>query len=118
MKRSAIFFAAASLVGVASLGGVPAAFAAAAYEAAIVPPAVGGGPTYYRIDVAAGQVVYVAGTQFTPTVDSTPLPQGDYHLHLAATPDGKSYWLYKMDSQSGRAWFLSNGRWTEITAPK
>src|SRR5579862_2321870 len=110
MKRLAIAVLAAQLLfaPIAS-----AAHASSSYEMAIVPASNIAGPTYYRVNVATGQVNYISGTQFTATKDAAALPQGDYHLYPQLSPDGKTYWLYRMDSQSGRTWFLSNDSWTE-----
>jgi len=99
------------------VGTAPAAFAAPAYEMVFAAPSLGGSPSVFRIAVATGQVMAI-GTQFGPIADAAPLPLGDYHLHVTETPDQKTYWLYRMDSQSGRVWFLSNNTWTEIPAPK
>jgi gamma-glutamylcyclotransferase (GGCT)/AIG2-like uncharacterized protein YtfP len=119
MKHLAMIFVASSLVlAIAGVTSAPAAFAAPSYQMVVVPPAVAGSPTYFRINVATGQVMYIGGTQFVLTMDSAPLPQGDYHLYSAATPDGKSYWMYRMDSQSGRTWFITSGTWTEVPPPK
>jgi len=103
-----------AVVGVAT---APAAFAAPAYEMAVVVPPLGGGPSIFRIAVATGQVMTI-GTQLGPTVDPAPLPPGDYHLLVTQTPDQKTYWMFRMDAQSGRVWFLSDDTWTEITAPR
>jgi hypothetical protein len=111
MKRLTMIVMAVSLTLAAS-----AAFAVASYEMVILPPPVGGAPQFYRIDVATGQVMSV-GTALVLTKDAS-LPQGSYHLYQVASPDAKSYWVYRMDSQSGRVWFLQNGVWTEVAAPK
>src|SRR5271154_509655 len=101
MKHFAMIVATSLLV----VAGVTPASAASAYEMAVAPAAPGVGPSYFRINVASGQVVTV-GTAMAPMTDSAPLPQGEYHLYLAG--DARSYWLYRMDSQSGRIWFISN----------
>jgi hypothetical protein len=105
------------VLAAASMLAASVAFAASSYEMAIIAGAVGGSPTFYRIDVAAGQVMTV-GSAFGMTADSSPLPQGNYHLYKTESADGKEYWMYRMDSQSGRVWFLSNGAWTEVGPPK
>ncbi len=118
MKHLAMIVVATSLVF--AVAAAPAAFAAPAYEMTLVPASPATGPVYFRINVAPGQVTYIGGgNQFVLTVDAAPLPQGNYHLYEAEAPDGKgSYWMYRMDSQSGRAWFLTGGAWTEVSAPK
>ncbi len=116
MRRLAMIVVALGL----AVGGAmtaPAASAAPAYEVAIVAGQVGGSPTTYRITVATGLVVTV-GTLLVPTVDAGPLPPGDYHLFVTETPDNKTYWLYRMDSQSGRMWFLNANSWGEIQLAK
>ncbi len=86
-----------------------------AYELTVVPPVPNGTPFIYRIDVASGQVSYVSGTNFLVIKDAPPIPPGAYHLHLQTGTDGKgSYWLYRIDAETGRTWFLGAGTWTEI----
>ncbi len=106
--------------------GADAAKAAGAYEVAIVPPATGDiSPGVFRINVATGQVMTVWGTAktFSTTVDSAPLPPGDYHLYVIESLDGKGVWnMDRFDAQSGRTWSLSGGgdapfTWTEVTTP-
>lgn len=104
-------------LAVAGVGTTSAAFAAPTYQMVLAAPSVGGVPGVFRIAVATGQVINI-GTQLEPTVDAAPLPSGDYHLFVTETPDQKIYWMYRMDSQSGRVWFLSNNTWTEVIAPK
>jgi hypothetical protein len=120
MRHLAMIVVTTSLVlALADVAAAPAAVAAPAYEMILIPPSAASGPTYFRINVATGQAMYNLGTQFVPTVDASPLPQGDYHLYPAVKDDGKgSYWLYKMDSQSGHAWFLTSGAWTTVAEPK
>lgn len=104
-------------IAIAGAATAPAAFAAPAYEMSFAAPPLAGSPSIFRIAVATGQVMSV-GDKLALTTDAAPLPPGDYHLFLMQTPDEKTYWLYRMDSQSGRVWFLSNNTWTEITASK
>jgi hypothetical protein len=118
MRRLAMIVLATSLVlAVAGVTTAPGAFAAPAYEIAVAAPAAGGSPGIYRIDVATGQVMRIR-SQLVPTVDAAPLPQGDYHLLVTETIDKTSYWTYRLDSQSGRVWFLMRNAWTEVTAAK
>lgn len=114
MKRWRIIIPAVQLLFAAI---APAAYASS-YEMAILPASNAAGPTYYRVNVATGQVAYISGTQFMSTKDAAALPQGDYHLYPQLSPDGKTYWLYRMDAQSGRTWFLSNESWAEVPPPK
>jgi hypothetical protein len=105
----------------------PAVFAASTYEISAIPSAslAAGFPTWFRVNVATGQVMsYYSGTKFTPVNEPVPPPPGEYHLHLSLTLDGKgTWWVMRMDSRSGRVWQLAGGgnnaplAWTEITAP-
>lgn len=115
MKRWAMLIPTAQLL-FAPIASV--AHASSSYEMAVLPASSAAGPTYYRVNVATGQVNYITGTQFAATKDAAALPQGDYHLYPQLSPDGKTYWLYRMDAQSGRTWFLSNDSWTEVPPPK
>lgn len=126
MKHLAIAVVASSLMlAVAGIGATSAAFAAPAYELVVVPSAVAGNyPTFFRINVASGQVVYQSGNQFVVTTDSATLPPGNYHLYRTESLDRKGGWsMDRMDSESGRAWSLNGGGnspfvWTEIAEPK
>jgi hypothetical protein len=126
MKHLAMSVAATSLVlAVAGIGATPAAFAAPAYELVVVPPTTTANlPTFFRINVASGQVVSQSGLQFVVTTDSAALPAGNYHLYRTESLDRKGAWdMDRMDSQSGRAWSLSGGGgspfvWSEIAEPK
>lgn len=118
MRHSMTAMALSLGLSAAGVGAACPAFAAPAYEMIAVAPPAGGDPTFFRIDVATGQVMSFVGTQFAPTTDAAPLPQGDYHLHMTEPADEKSYWLERMDSQSGRTWFLINGAWSEVMMPK
>jgi hypothetical protein len=91
--------------------------AAPAYELTLVPPAPNGSPPVYRINVASGEVSYESGNNYLAIKDAQPIPAGTYHLHSQVSSDGKgTYWLYRMDADSGRTWFLSASVWTEIVA--
>ncbi|HLH12349.1 MAG TPA: hypothetical protein VKV77_10785 [Methylovirgula sp.] len=90
---------------------------AAPYEMAMVPPAATYGPSYFRIDVETGEVMSVSGGQYSRTTDATPLPPGDYHLFPQVDQKG-TWWLYRMDSKTGRTWFLLNNAWSEVSPPK
>ena len=80
------------------------------YELAVIPPPeTGGGISVYRINVVTGQVTNASGFTFPP---------GRYRLYFAQTPDQKTFWLYRLETQTGRMWFFSNSVWTEITQPK
>jgi hypothetical protein len=119
MKHLAIVVAASLVLAVAGAGVAPAAFAAPAYE--MIWYIITGGPSFLRIQVATGQVVTARGSQLVLTVDPAPLPAGDYHLYLEQV-DARSWYLNRMDSQSGRTWFLScpaSGPcyWTEYKGP-
>jgi hypothetical protein len=126
MRHLAMIILASSVaLAVAGIGVTSVAFAAPAYEIVIVPPTTTVvGPTFFRINVASGQVVYQSGTQFVVTPDSAALPAGNYHLYRTESLDRKGAWyMDRMDSESGRTWSLSGGGsspfvWTEITEPK
>jgi hypothetical protein len=126
MRHLAMIVVASSLVlAVAGIGATSAAFAAPAYELVVVPAtAVGNSPTFFRINVASGQVVYQSGLQFVVTTDSASLPAGNYHLYRTESLDRKGNWnLDRMDSESGRTWGLNGGGgspyvWAEISEPK
>jgi hypothetical protein len=94
------------------------AFAAHAYEMMVVPPTSAIGINVYRIDTATGSVASINGLAYAPTADPTPLPQGDYHLRYAQSFDGKTFWVYRMDSQTGHSWSLGGTGWVAITDPK
>ena len=85
------------------------------YELAYIPPEIGGSPTIYRINVASGQVSSLGATAFSTVTDPQPIPGGKYRLYSTQTPDNKSYWLYRLETQTGRTWFYSNNSWTEVT---
>lgn len=106
--------AAASLFLAINIFALPA-FAAPAYELTLVPPAPNGSPPVYRINVASGEVSYESGNNYLTIKEAQQIPAGTYHLHLQMGADNKgSYWLYRMDADSGRTWFLSAGVWTEL----
>jgi hypothetical protein len=89
------------------------------YELAVIPPPeTGGGISVYRINVVTGQVTNASGFTFSDISDSQPVPPGRYRLYFAQTPDQKTFWLYRLETQTGRMWFFSNSVWTEITQPK
>jgi hypothetical protein len=88
------------------------------YELAVIPPATGAsGITVFRINVASGHVSSV-GLTLTATKDERPIPPGKYRLYFSETPDNKKYWLYRLETQTGRTWFLSDNIWTEIVPGK
>jgi hypothetical protein len=84
------------------------------YEMAFVAPEIGGGITVFRINVASGQVSNVSGSNFSNTNDPQAIPAGKYRLYVAGTPDNKTFWLYRLDTLTGRTWFYSNNAWGEI----
>jgi hypothetical protein len=122
MKWWAIIVAGISVV----FSGAGPARAADAYEVVLVQPASADVALgLFRINVASGQVVTAWGyvKTYTTTVESAPLPAGEYHLHLGESLDRKGSWyLYRVDSNSGRMWVAAGGgnapfTWNEITAP-
>ncbi len=109
----------------AEIGAASTAFAAPAYEIAVVPaPVAGSSPVFFRINVASGQVVWQSGSQYVLIVDSKPPPAGNYHLYRTESLDKKGSWnVDRVDSESGRTWSLSGGGatpfgWQEIAEPK
>jgi hypothetical protein len=99
--------------------GAPPALAAHAFEMTIVPPTSALGYTVYRVDIATGVVTFIDSQgQYAKTADPDPIPQGDYHLKFTQAADGKTYWIYRMDSQTGRTWSLVGTTWTATPEPK
>ncbi len=95
--------------------GAGASLAAHAFELTLVPPVPNGNPSIYRINIASGQVSNVTGVTAVATQDPQPIPAGDYRLYSVSSADGKgTFWLYRLETQSGRTWFLSNNGWGEI----
>ena len=84
------------------------------YELAFISPATGGGITAFRINVATGQVSNVSGANASDVKDQQAIPAGKYRLYTIETPDNKSFWLYRLETQTGRTWFYSDNSWTEI----
>jgi hypothetical protein len=89
-------------------------FAADGYELTLVPPAMGAGLTAFRLNVATGQVSNVTGAAASDVQDPQPIPAGEYRLYFTQTPDNKTFWLYRLDTRTGRAWFDGNNSWSEI----
>ncbi|MGP8233148.1 MAG: hypothetical protein ACLQL2_10860 [Methylovirgula sp.] len=99
--------------------GATASLAAPAYELTVVTPGGSVTPVIYRLNVASGEVSYTYGVNFSSTKDPQPVPQGAYRLYAATGTDGKgSYWLYRLETQSGRLWVLGAGIWSEIAPAK
>jgi hypothetical protein len=124
MRHLAMIVVTTSLVlAAADVAAAPTAFPA--YEMVVVPSVAAGNlPTFFRINVTSGQVVFQSGAQFAVTQDSAALPPGDYHLYRTESLDRKGGWsMDRMDSGSGRTWDLNGGGnspfvWAEITEPK
>ena len=113
MSGTALFFG-------ATLFNIAPSHADGAYELTVVRPGLNQVPTVYRTNVASGQVAYVAGgTAFLDVKDPQSIPPGNYHLYFVTSEDKKgSFWLYRLDQQSGRTWYISNSTWYEISSPK
>jgi hypothetical protein len=92
--------------------------AADAYEIAVIPPPIGGGPTMFRLNVTTGQVSLVSVSPSTDVTDPQPIPAGTYRLYSTEPPDNKSFWLYRLETQSGRTWYYSNNSWIEVPQGK
>jgi hypothetical protein len=99
--------------------GAAASAATPAYEVTVVTPGGSATPIIYRLNVATGEVSYTYGVNFSGTKDPQAVPQGAYKLYAATSADGKgNYWLYRLETQSGRLWVLGAGVWNEIAPPK
>ena len=84
-----------------------------------MPPTSALGFNIYRIDTATGSVASSNnGGAYVSTSDPTPIPQGEYHLRYVQSVDGKSYWLYRMDLQTGHSWSLTGTGWVTMADPK
>jgi hypothetical protein len=118
MKQFSKAILAGAVFLAATAAGATMALADPAYELSVITPVPGSGPSVYRIDVASGQVSEVVGSNFVTTKDPQALPAGSYHLHWISSADGKSYWLYRFEAQTGRAWFFNGTQWTEYPLPK
>jgi hypothetical protein len=119
MRNVTHFFGAALFFLVMTCIGTSATLGAAAYELTIVPPGLSSSPEIYRLDVASGSVAYVSGNNYAATSDPQPVPPSTYRLYTTVSGDNKgTYWLYRLDMQSGRTWFLSSGVWHEILPAK
>ena len=117
MKQFSKVIAAGAVFLAATAAGATMALADPAYELAVITPAPNAGPNIYRIDVASGQVSQLVGNNFVTTKDPQALPPGSYHLHWISSADAKSYWLYRLDAQTGRTWFFTTF-WTEYLPAK
>src|ERR1700722_45432 len=124
--RALMFLGFAGFMAQPALCQLAPARAADAYEIVMVRPASADiALGIFRVNVATGQVVTAWGyvKTYTATVDTTPLPAGEYHLHLSESLDQKGDWyLYRIDSISGRIWVAVGGgnapfTWNEIAAP-
>jgi hypothetical protein len=111
MKRFQMIFAAPLAFSLAGLF-TTHLLAGTAYEFAYVPATTVGNPLFFRITVSTGQVFSV-GNKLIVVTEAVPIPPGDYHLYPVVSPKDGSYWIYRMDSQSGRVWFFSNNTFTE-----
>ena len=91
-------------------------FAADGYKFTLVE--VNGEMYAFRLNVATGQVSTVSGSGFVEVKDPQAIPAGAYQLYSAETLDHKLFWLYRLETQTGRAWFEMNNTWTEIAQGK
>ena len=115
------------VLSILSVAFAPPAFAAAKFEAVMLPNSPKSNPAFFRIEVATGKVVSLWGygsTAFIPTADTAALPPGEYHLYSTngPQPDGTVYYsLDRMEVNSGRVWNLTGGGetpfvWVEATS--
>jgi hypothetical protein len=121
MKNLPKFISTTTLFLAVSLAGTGLAFADSAYELTLIRPGLNEAPTVFRTNVASGAVNYMSGggTNFLTVADPKPVPPGSYHVYGVTSEDKKgSYWLYRIDQQSGRTWYISNNTWYEMTPPK
>ncbi len=121
MKDLPNFVSPTALFLTMSLAGAGVALGDSTYELTLIRPGLNEYPTLFRTNVASGQVNYLfgGGTNFQIVADPKPVPPGSYHLYGVTSEDKKgSYWLYRIDQQSGRTWYISNNTWYEILPPK
>jgi hypothetical protein len=85
-----------------------------AYDLAIVRPINNGSLIVFRLNVTSGQVSNVSGSPVSNVNDAQPVPAGKYRLFIGETPDHNSYWLYRLETTTGRIWSYSNNGFTEI----
>ena len=95
-----------------------AACAQQGYELTMITPSTAGSMAAYRLNVATGQVSNVSGSTSSEVQEPQNIPAGQYRLYSVQTLDKVSYWLYRLETQTGRTWFLSNNSWTEVTQGK
>ncbi|MDR3513441.1 MAG: hypothetical protein P4L73_17520 [Caulobacteraceae bacterium] len=126
MKR-VVLAATACAIGLSMIT-AGAAGAAPRFEMATIVGTPVNNAGFFRVNVATGQVWQQWGgtTQFSPVVDNTPVPGGEYHITTLywTDPSGKVSWnLYRFDAASGRAWMALGGGgaplvWNELAPPK
>jgi len=110
---------AAALVVLALTAAVSApSSAAGGYELTMLPPPPNGNPTVFRLNVTTGQVSDVSGQNAVNTSDPQPLPTGVYRLYVVVTPDAKTFWLCRLETLTGRTWYIDNNVWNEVLPPK
>jgi hypothetical protein len=100
---------------VSAIVGSVTALASPAYELAMTTPG-SAGISVFRVDVASGAVSNVSNTPIVNMADPQPIPPGNYRLFVATSADGKTYWLYRIETESGRTWYIANNTWREVTA--
>jgi len=115
LPRAAAF---AAMVLTLTVLGAAETLAEDGYELTIIRPDASDGVTVYRVNVETGQVSNVSGASVVDIGDPQPIPVGSYRLYSAQTPDKKSYWLYRLDTRSGRTWFFTNNAWAEVMPGK
>jgi hypothetical protein len=116
MRHLRAFLSSALLIFSAAEVASTPALAVPTYELAMTTPATSGNLTVYRLNVASVVVANVSSSPMTNVIDPQPVPPGSYRVFVASSGDGKTYWLYRLETESGRTWFLNNGSWKEVTA--
>ncbi len=94
-----------------------AAYASPVYELATTTPPAGGNIAVYRLNVASGEVANVTSYPAINIVEPAPIPPGNYRLYVVMASGG-TYWLYRLETESGRTWFFANNTWNESTRTK
>jgi hypothetical protein len=115
MKHFRALFSGGLFFVSAIVGSAPA-FASPTYELAMTAPGASGITNVFRVNVASGAVSNVSNTPIVNIADPQPIPPGNYRLFVATSADGKTFWLYRLETESGRTWFIANNTWREVTA--
>jgi len=69
---------------------------------------------FREINVTTSQVTNVSSSSYVDVKDPQPIPPGEYRLYGTETSDNEIFWLYRLETQTGRTWYYSDNSWTEI----